>query len=208
MNWFALLILVPLALIGLSGPFATTILGCIAISQIRRSNGKIHGLGLAVFDALFYPLLALAGIILLLVRLAPPSFMYGRIVVLPLAAAVFAWLATVIVRRVWRAASRGIDGAPGAEDSRPRSDARRVITLLAVVILPMIFVIGIALLSWRFSRSAPRDAYSLADHPEELRERSISEVIQAGIAKPLAPWAWQELDRRHLTPADGDRILS
>ena len=42
---------------------ATTILGWIAVSQIRRSAGKLHGLWLAVFDGLFFPLLVVDGAI-------------------------------------------------------------------------------------------------------------------------------------------------
>jgi hypothetical protein len=47
------------ALAGCLAPFITTILGWIAVSQIRRSSGKLYGLGLALFDGLFFPLLAL-----------------------------------------------------------------------------------------------------------------------------------------------------
>ena len=39
--------------------FGTTILGWTAVSQIHRSAGKLCGLGLALFDGLFFPLLAL-----------------------------------------------------------------------------------------------------------------------------------------------------
>ena len=34
----------------LTAPFGATILGWIAVSQIRRSAGKLYGLWLAVFD--------------------------------------------------------------------------------------------------------------------------------------------------------------
>lgn len=44
---------------GLTAPFGTTILGSIALSQIRRSEGRLYGLGLAIFDLLLFPLLAL-----------------------------------------------------------------------------------------------------------------------------------------------------
>jgi serine/threonine protein kinase len=54
------IILVPL---GLTAPFGTTILGWIAMSQIRRSAGRLYGMALAVFDGLIFPLLVLDGII-------------------------------------------------------------------------------------------------------------------------------------------------
>ena len=44
----------------LFGP--ATILGWIAVTQIRRSAGKLCGLGLAVFDGLLFPLLVLDGV--------------------------------------------------------------------------------------------------------------------------------------------------
>ncbi len=48
-----------LMLIFATVPFGTTILGWMAVSQIRRSAGKLYGLWLAVFDGLLFPLLAL-----------------------------------------------------------------------------------------------------------------------------------------------------
>ncbi len=58
-----ILVLLPL---GCSAPFGTTILGWIAVSQIRRSGGKLRGLGLAVFDGVLFPLLAFDGSIVFL----------------------------------------------------------------------------------------------------------------------------------------------
>ena len=49
-------------------PLGATLLGWIAASQIRRSDGKQHGLWLAVFDGLLFPLLALDGLIGWLLR--------------------------------------------------------------------------------------------------------------------------------------------
>jgi predicted Ser/Thr protein kinase len=52
-----------------STPFGTTICGAVAVSRIRHSGGRLYGLGLAVFEALLFPLLLLdaaimAGVIL------------------------------------------------------------------------------------------------------------------------------------------------
>jgi|GEM_PF-2731585 len=49
------------ALIGLGviGVLGATILGWMAVTHIRRSEGKLHGMWLAVFDGLVWPLLAL-----------------------------------------------------------------------------------------------------------------------------------------------------
>ncbi len=40
-------------------PFGTTILGWVAVAQIRRSAGRLYGMWLAVLDGLLFPLLAL-----------------------------------------------------------------------------------------------------------------------------------------------------
>ena len=64
--WQAFLGLTLLAL-GAVAPFGTTILGGIALSQIRHSAGRLYGLGWALFDTLLFPLLALDGAILSIV---------------------------------------------------------------------------------------------------------------------------------------------
>ncbi len=55
-NWILLLVTG-------SAPIGVTLCGWVAISKIRQSAGTIYGLGLAVFDALLFPMLAVAGII-------------------------------------------------------------------------------------------------------------------------------------------------
>ncbi|MCE9611705.1 MAG: hypothetical protein K8R23_16015 [Chthoniobacter sp.] len=53
--------LLVLALVAISviAVLATTILGWIGVSQIRRSGGRLHGMWLAVFDGLLFPVLLL-----------------------------------------------------------------------------------------------------------------------------------------------------
>jgi len=48
---------------GFTSPFGTTVLAWIAVAKIRRSSGRLFGLGLAVFNGLLFPLLALDGAI-------------------------------------------------------------------------------------------------------------------------------------------------
>jgi hypothetical protein len=50
------LVIIPL---GWAAPFATTVLGLLALGNIQRSNGSQYGLSLALFDALLFPLLLL-----------------------------------------------------------------------------------------------------------------------------------------------------
>lgn len=54
-----IIITVQFFLLGLTAPFGTTILGFVAITHIRYSAGRLYGMGLALFDALLFPLVAL-----------------------------------------------------------------------------------------------------------------------------------------------------
>ncbi len=99
-----------------------TILGWVAVSQIRRSAGKLHGLWLAVFDGLLFPVLALDAAVFGLVFLTVKQFanntaadnmmlvgyqigiwLSAWIVVSTLVSVVLDWL---IIRRVWRAVNK------------------------------------------------------------------------------------------------------
>ena len=56
-------LLSPILILLLATPVAVPILGYIALNQIRHSAGSLYGLGLAVFDLLAFPLLALDAVI-------------------------------------------------------------------------------------------------------------------------------------------------
>ncbi len=62
-QWIARFTILPL---GIMAPFACTGLGLIAVSQIRKSNGRIVGLPLALFVGLFYPIIILDGVLFVL----------------------------------------------------------------------------------------------------------------------------------------------
>lgn len=110
-------------------PIATaTLCGIISLSQIRRSAGRLYGLGLALFDALLFPLLALDGLIaafaVLCVRfIASKSHTWAD--VLPMLSlvclAVIILVDAFIIRRAWRAVNQPI-AAPSfsAAASEPR----------------------------------------------------------------------------------------
>ncbi|HJQ81127.1 MAG TPA: protein kinase, partial [Lacipirellulaceae bacterium] len=66
LQWWEYPILLTLGLaflIGLIAPFAATILGIVAINEIRHSQGRLVGLGLAFFDAAFFPVVLVEGVI-------------------------------------------------------------------------------------------------------------------------------------------------
>ncbi len=116
-------ILLPL---GLGAPFGTTILGWVAVSQIRRSQGRLYGLGLAVYDGLVYPLLALNGLFGWLIyvvidgianALHPGKFAAPRMErVVLLAVLVSLVVDVLIVRGVWRTIK-------GSSDKKAKGDS-------------------------------------------------------------------------------------
>jgi serine/threonine protein kinase len=129
----------PLVLLGLVALFGTTILGWISVSQIRRSAGRLYGLGLAVFDGLMFPLLALDAFIggvwvgvarligdfysnpsvlnnpqdhpVLTTQIANLLWQHPEIAIL-IAVATAIVVDFFIIRRVWRKVNQPLDGKP------------------------------------------------------------------------------------------------
>jgi serine/threonine protein kinase len=126
-------ILLPL---GLTAPFGTTILGWIAVSQIRRSAGKLYGMWLAVFDGLLFPLLALDGLIVgafylgLLLADQELKRSHAAPVGIPLLLIISIVLGVValadffIIRRVWRAVKQPAESCT-TKSSQPKPDSAR-----------------------------------------------------------------------------------
>jgi hypothetical protein len=101
-------------------PFGATILGWVAVAQIRRSPGRLYGLGLAVFDGLVFPLLLLDGVVMMLCYFATIAVAGGPEVsnrdraIFYFATLLISLVADYFVtRRVWRAVSRATDAAAG-----------------------------------------------------------------------------------------------
>jgi len=144
----ASLIGLPLALLGLTAPFGTTILGWIAVSQIRRSAGELYGMWLAVFDCLLFPLLTLDALIwfictLCLYRLdvqspigpGSPSFVAYTLPVLVIAIAISLLADWLVIRRVWRAVNKGSAGVPPAERARMNPTIKIIAIVCGVLVL-------------------------------------------------------------------------
>ncbi|HUA66618.1 MAG TPA: serine/threonine-protein kinase [Alphaproteobacteria bacterium] len=145
--WFMALVLI--------GPLTTSTLGWTAVAHIRRSNGRLVGLKLALFDGLFYPLVFLnatiAGLWIFLdkmlavhVRHLAGSMFVGLwdfAIWLMLLALMFVWADSQVIRRTWRAVKRtnGNSAGPpsarhaGNQESRRKWPALTVIATVAVV---------------------------------------------------------------------------
>jgi serine/threonine protein kinase len=120
-----------LIFLSLAGCFGTTILGWIAVTQIRRSKERIYGMWLAVFDGLFFPLVLLGiGMAAEIKGAVYDSVsddyktLIGSICV---PAVLVLWLVAVyfIVRRVWRAVNKSPDGSPVLKANLPPSQPRK-----------------------------------------------------------------------------------
>ncbi len=113
---------------GFAAPFGTTILGAVSLRQIRRSAGRLCGLGLALFDALLYPLLVLDWFVgvfciefTMVLRQAgghygggEPDWNVVAVLTVPIAAVVDFF----VVRAAWRAVRRSVD-EPQKQPGRP-----------------------------------------------------------------------------------------
>ncbi|HXR05707.1 MAG TPA: serine/threonine-protein kinase, partial [Candidatus Acidoferrum sp.] len=110
----------------------STILGWVAVSQIRRPARNLHGIWLAVFDGLLFPLLALDGLLAFQASAVAQSFstidaVLAQVGLQPASDERFVWLAgiatvflcavanTLIAWGIWRAVNKTSAGAPPAD---------------------------------------------------------------------------------------------
>ena len=110
----------------------STILGWVAVSQIRRRAPKLHGMWLAVSDGLLFPLLALDGLLALQASIIVQTFstidaVVGQLGIRPAWDERFKWLAgvatvfvcvvlnTLITWGVWRVVNKRSAGVPPAD---------------------------------------------------------------------------------------------
>jgi tRNA A-37 threonylcarbamoyl transferase component Bud32 len=183
--------------VGCLAPLGTTILGWIAVSQIRHSAGKLRGIWLAVFDGLLFPLLALDAVIFGLVYLivshianlpyfassGSGGFGGGMALGYQIALVSFVWLGGgalisvvadfFIIRRVWRAVKRPQVYFAQPPIQKPDRFWRRfAVTVLALIILiPVACIILIIVVPIALQFDVDRHTHK--------QEQSISEPIRS-----------------------------
>jgi tRNA A-37 threonylcarbamoyl transferase component Bud32 len=179
-NFLSVFVFLVFLLPAITAPFGATLLGWVAVSQIRRSAGKLHGLWLAVSDGLFFPLLivdAIAGglcflivkvvVILLHHHTGSGSSMDG--LELELVCWIFwflltlvtsGWLDYLIIRYARHAVNADSQSQPahGTATHDPRA-GRRVATVTGIAFLILLIVA----LSIFHSRSRHRARPAVAD---------------------------------------------
>jgi serine/threonine protein kinase len=185
----------------------TTILGWIAMTQLRRSAGRLYGMGLAVFGGLFGPLLILDVILWQVASFVlRGSAFRTSIEFLLLVLPALATLDALLARWVWREMGKSLDN-PSQTGSAPR--LANVIALgcaFAGVILS--FTGADVLTPPESAKGGPGD---WANWPRELALRPTAQVIQAALANPESAWPWQELENRaragKFSPSEAQTLL-
>lgn len=148
--------------------FFATLLGWISVTQIRRSAGKLDGLWLAVFDGLFFPLLALdalilsaSGAIIWLLRSSDSGMMPVWLMLFLTGLGVFTvvligWVDTIIVRAVWQAVNRTQTDCVAVRG--PVTPHWKKIALACIAIYLLIFwFFGVHSVSVQWSGEGPQD---------------------------------------------------
>jgi len=149
----------------LVAPALTTFLGWVAVSQIRRSAGRLRGLKLALFDGLFYPLLALdailGGLWVILIKLLAVHVRHldgslfasisEFVLWLFLLLGIFICVDVTLFRRVWRKVSQV--AAPASSPGKSKSSIGKILAIGGVaLILELAFSFG------QVTRNTPRAA--------------------------------------------------
>jgi hypothetical protein len=137
-----------LAALGAFCLLVSPLVGWIAVSQIRRSAGKIYGMWLAVFDSLLFPLLALDGLIVgafylgllladeHLIRSQAAPIGIPFLLLIPVVLGVVALADFFITHRVWRAVNNL--SAPQQPTNKPMNSNLKKTTDIAIVPLTVI----------------------------------------------------------------------
>jgi Tfp pilus assembly protein PilF/predicted Ser/Thr protein kinase len=142
-----------------TAPFGTTILGWIAMFQIRRSAGRLWGLRLAVFDGLLFLLLALnnliiGGFLLVMKILSQVSLFHAKPgEIIPPVWANYWWLGLaallvsvlidfLIIRRVWHAVKKPVATNATLPILKPDRFWRWfAVVVLALISIPVVIAI-------------------------------------------------------------------
>jgi protein kinase-like protein/Leucine Rich Repeat (LRR) protein len=143
-----------------------TILGWVAVSQIRRSARELSGMWLAVLDGLFFPLLVLDGVLLYAPAWPIADLLYQLLVVhlhgmqylfpvLWLVCALPFWYAFdyLVIRRVWRAVNKPLGGISVAAPIRPRSSGGAW-KIAAIIVVGVLLFLAVPVGTWPVSRQS------------------------------------------------------
>jgi len=168
----------------LATPVVTSMLGWVAVAQIRRSAGRLTGLKLAVFDGLFFPVLLLdamiGGVGVFLDKLLDVYVRHldGSLFVnlgdfalwLCLMLGIIVWVDIAFIRAVWRGVNKGAaSAAPNAVPPAPLATPRQ----------PAASPKSSRFASWLISPLSSPEVREIAAHltPEERNEAALHGLL-------------------------------
>ena len=105
------------------------------------------------------------------------------------------------------AEAMSVSAAVGGVASKPAAFRRRRLLFGLAAVCVVFVLLAFSFLSQVWEGIRGQSPQELAESPHLLRKLATSQVIEAGLSKPVSPWAWQELQRRPLTPAEANRIM-
>jgi hypothetical protein len=183
----------------------TTALGWIAVTQIRRSAGRLYGMGLAVFDGLLFPLLALDSLIVLgvlsLTKLVAEQRLNLPGSLFPDVASAVTWTAAMlailvgldffIIGRVWRVVNRPRRHQQGSGVMSGVAGSSLAL-IPAILIGAVLAFAALVTMTGRFSRAKSPPAASTRETAAESTDqvsgiaRTTQAVVQEQVATKLA----------------------
>ena len=145
--------------VGAVAPICVTVLGILAFNEIRHSSGRLTGLGIAFFSAVFFPMLMLNAVLCLTLGLGLSlvidgswaGILIGVLIGIPVSLVVDALIGTVLWRRVSQpivtpAALTPSDNAQSSFPGRarkPRSAVKSAAFAIVAFLLVAVSVLGI-----------------------------------------------------------------
>ncbi len=159
-SWFQVLLGAFAVLTSIPAPIGSTVLGWVAVSRIRRSGGRLTGLGLAIYAGLAYPLILMDVVLVLSLGMGLHALgvPFGGFELLLVMLPILLVLDGLLAWWVWRQASVPPGGAAPRSLAAPLA-VMGLIVLLGLAALP--FMMYGASLAKRLPSRPPREARSL-----------------------------------------------
>jgi predicted Ser/Thr protein kinase len=178
-------LLSPFLLLLLAAPICVTILGYVALKQIRRSSGLLYGLELALFDLLAFPLLALDAVIvgLGIVAVRASTGGLGGAVAFFLIVVACVAVDVLVVRWGWRTVNQPPAGALPAERPK-RGGLKTKLSVAAPVMMFCLGVFGFAFLLWSVTERIENSRARIHTRIFEADAKLVDELVPRPTLQP------------------------
>jgi len=157
---------------------AAIILGWMAVSQIRRSAGRLYGMGLAVFDGLFIPLLVMDWLFAGIVFSGPETSTMLQPLAILLTLLVIGIVDWFIIRAVWRAVN--------CTNQKSKWPNWPLVVVMILLVVPALILVGIKAVSSKQKDEMRAASLTSADFHYRVFEADaalVDKLIPAGQRK-------------------------